>query len=62
MDWQIYLTGFLVGAAGVYVLLRGRRAWRGMKGGCGGGCGCAKSAETKKPTVLIAPEQLRLRR
>ena len=61
MDWQFYLTWFAIGSACVYLLMRGRRAWRPTKGGCCGGCGCSKTADAKTQPVLIAPEQLTLR-
>ena len=63
MDWQLYLTGFAIGLAGVYIAWRVRRTWRGLKGnGCTGGCGCPKSAAPRQEPPLIAPEQLVLRR
>jgi hypothetical protein len=63
MDWQHILTWFAIGVAGAYVLWRGRRVLRGTKTGCGGSCGCAKPAsQAKTPAVLIAPEQLVLRK
>ena len=61
MDGQLYLTWFAVGLAAVYLVMRGRRAWRAMKGGCSGGCGCSKAGESKPQPTLIAPEQLTLR-
>ena len=64
MDWQIIVTSSAIAVAGVYVILRGVRVWRGMKGGCSGGCGCAKTGEpeVKKQSAIIAPEDLVLRK
>ncbi len=63
MDWQIIVTWFAIAAAGVYLLLRARRAWRGTKDDCSGGCGCPKAGVTQaKPATVIPPEQLVLRK
>ena len=64
MDWQLVLTWSAIAVAAVYVLWRGRRALRGTKGGCSGGCGCAKTAtggDAKAQPAIIAPEELRMR-
>jgi len=65
MDIQLGITIVLIGGAAAYLLLQVLRTWRGLKGGgCAGGCGCGKSQQTDAPQkpVLIAPEQLKLRR
>ena len=61
MDAQLLLTWMAIGLAGTFLLLRGRRTWRALRGGasCGGGCGCPKESQAE-PT-LIAPEQLTMR-
>ncbi len=63
MDGQLLLTWFAIGLAGVYLLLRIGRAWRGRRAGasCGGGCGCPKRADTPEAPPLIEPEQLKMR-
>jgi hypothetical protein len=64
MDWQHVITWSAIAMAGVYVSWRGRRAWRGMRGGCSGGCGCAKAtgeSQAKTQPAIIAPEELVLR-
>jgi hypothetical protein len=64
MDWQDVITWFAIAMAGVYVFWRGRRAWRGARGGCSGGCGCAKATsegQAKTRPAIIAPEELVLR-
>jgi hypothetical protein len=61
VDWQTPLTWLTIGLAAVYLVMRGRRAWRGTKTGCGGSCGCSKDARSKEQPTLIAPEQLTLR-
>ena len=64
MSGQLLATVIGIGIAGAYLLSRGWRAWRGLKGGaCAGGCGCSKAtpAETQPAVVLIPPEQLTMR-
>lgn len=64
MDWQNIITWVAIAMAGVYVFWRGRSAWRGMRGGCSGGCGCAKATsegQAKTHPAIIAPEELVLR-
>jgi hypothetical protein len=62
MNWQLLaVVGIIIAAAG-YLLRRSWLTWRGSKGGCGGGCGCAKTAETNGSATLIPLEQLTLRR
>jgi hypothetical protein len=60
MDWQLALTFVVIALAGGYLALRGWRTWRGTKGNCSGGCGCAKS-ETKPTPTIIEAEKLVLR-
>lgn len=64
MDWQTITAWLAIALAGAYVCWRGVRALRGGKGGCGGGCGCVKTSETKGKVQpdLIAPESLVLRK
>jgi hypothetical protein len=64
MDWQHVITWSAIAMAGVYVFCRGRRAWRGMRGGCSGGCGCAKAtgeSQAKTHTAIIVSKELVLR-
>jgi len=62
MGWQMTLTLALVGLAVVYLFWRANHAWRGMKCGCSGGCGCQKaSGGGKSQRAIIAPEELVLR-
>lgn len=62
MDGQLVFTLIFIGLAGGYLLHRGRRTWISLKGGCSGGCGCARGTtpEQKQP-ALIPVEQLVLR-
>jgi hypothetical protein len=64
MDWQFLFTWIAIGLAASYVLWRGWQTWRSLRrGGCSGGCGCAKTpAATNTPAVLIAPEDLIIRK
>ena len=59
---QPFITILVIALAGSYVAWRCWRTWRGTKSGCGGGCGCSKSAQAKPQPTLIAPEELTLRR
>jgi hypothetical protein len=65
MDGQLLAAAILIGVAGAYLLVRGWRTWRGLKGGdCAGGCGCAKTTPGNEKTggVLIPSEQITLRK
>ena len=65
MEWQEVVTWLAIAVAGVYLFWRGGRSWRGMRGGCSGGCGCAKvpsQGQVKTHPAIIAPEELVLRR
>jgi len=63
MDWQFLLTCVTIAAAAGFVVWRGVKALRSLRGGCSGGCGCSKSSqETKSPKTLIAPDELTLRK
>jgi len=64
MDWQLLLTIGTIGIAVGYLTWRGYRILRSTRGGCSGGCGCAKleMKESPSPPGLIAPDQLTLRR
>jgi hypothetical protein len=65
MEWQEVITWLAIAMAGVYVFWRGGRIWRGMRGGCSGGCGCAKApseGQVKTHPAIIAREELVLRR
>ena len=57
--WVPVVGGMTLVYAG-YLALRGWRTWRGLKGGCSGGCACAKS-ETKPTLTIIETEKLMLR-
>ncbi len=62
-NWQIPLVAMIVLAAVAYLV---RRTWRtltpGKAGGCGGGCGCARTASApKEQGTLIPLEQITLR-
>jgi hypothetical protein len=65
VDWQLAAAYLAVTAALAYL---GRRTWRAVRGarkcgGCGSGCGAARPpGKTNGPVVLIAAEELRLRR
>ena len=64
MDPQLALSAIAIGGAAAYLAYRGWRTWRGLKTGCSGGCGCAKTTpanEAKEP-ILIPSDQLVLRR
>ena len=62
MDWQLLLTSVAIAVALGYVGWAARRAWQSSRGGCSGGCGCAKAKpEVKSEPALIAPEQLTMR-
>jgi hypothetical protein len=62
MDWQLLFTCVSIAVAGGFILWRGQRTWRSLRGGCSGGCGCSKSAPSaKSESTLITPEQITLR-
>ncbi len=60
MDGQLFFTWFAIGLAGAYILVRIGQAWRGGKS-CGGGCGCPTARAVPGQSLLIAPEQVKMR-
>jgi hypothetical protein len=63
MDWQLVVVGLAVAAALGYLVRQSWRTWAARKGGCGGGCGCAKApAEEANGTVTIIPSEQLTRR
>jgi len=61
MDWQLAATLSAIMFASAYFAWRAYRAWQSSKaGGCGGGCGCAKSDEPKT-AAIIPVQQLTMR-
>jgi hypothetical protein len=61
MDWQIVTVSLCLAVAAVYLGRRAWRTWAGTGGRCGGSCGCAASASSAKPDVLIGTEELTAR-
>jgi hypothetical protein len=59
MDWQLAITAIVITLAGAYLAWRGYAEWRASKGGCAGGCGCAKAEQ--KPAI-IPVDQLTMRK
>jgi len=63
MTEQMAATGAVVGLAVGYLAWRIVGTVRALgKGGCGGGCGCAKKSASGTGIKLIAPEELTVRR
>ena len=54
MDGQLIGTLIVVGLAGAYLLQRGWKTWRGLRGGgCSGDCGCAETRPANEAKTLI---------
>jgi hypothetical protein len=62
LNWQLVVVGLIVCCATAYMVHSGWRAWRGRKGGCGGGS-CASSGKAGEQRDGLIPRQgLTLRR
>jgi hypothetical protein len=65
MEPQLIAVLALVAVATAYLLRRSIRTWAGTKkGGCGGGCGCARAAQVADPAkdLFIPSDQLTVRK
>jgi len=62
---QLIVVALLVAVAAVYIARKTLRTWAGSKkGGCSGGCGCARGVERSIPErdVMIPSEQIEVRK
>jgi hypothetical protein len=63
-DPQLIAAIVLIGAAGCYLVWRALRSWVWNRGGgCGGGCGCARTADAipKTTEAFIPSNELQVR-